>query len=629
MRLTRPFTRSCLIAALLLATSASSPVWAQKLSAEKEKELIAVLQSDAQSADKAIACKRLAVDGSSAAVGELSKLLPDPQLSSWARIALENIPGAESAEALRKASETLNGQLLVGTLNSIGVRRDATSVTALVARLGDKDAEVASAAAVALGRIGNADAEKALRAVLASAPNNVRSAVAEGCVLCAERLNADGKKKEAIALYDDVRKADVPKQRVIEATRGAILARGEEGLPLLVEQLESTDRKMFQLALGTAREFPGKGIDKALADELAKTIPQRAALIIQAMADRPATVDLAVVLKAAGSGAKEVRVSALGALARIGNETCLQTLFDAAVEEDAELAQAAKATLADLSGAKIDAQIAALLPKAQGKSYQMLIELVGQRRISATPSLLKALDSNDKGVRSAALVALGETVDLKGLSILIGQVTNPKSAEDATVATQALKAASVRMPDQDACATELAAAMAKAPAATKVTILEIIADVGGAKSLSILGSSAKGADPVLQDAGSRVLGKWNNVDAAPVLLDLAKTGPSQYRVRSLRGYIGLIRKFAMPDKQRAEMAQTAFDLSTQAAEQKLVLDVCKLHANPETLKVAIKARQVPELKADATEIVQAMAKTLSAKGVDVKDQLTKAGIEVK
>lgn len=628
MRLTRPFTRSALIAALLLASVASS-AQAQKLSAEKEKELIAVLRSEAPSADKAIACKRLAVDGSNAAVEDIAKLLTDPQLSSWARIALENIPGPESADALKKATESLKGQLLVGTINSIGVRRDATAVDVLTAKLQDKDADVASAAAVALGRVGNADAEKALRAALTAAPDNVRSAVAEGCVLCAERLNAGGKTKEAIALYDDVRKAEVPKQRVIEATRGAILARGEEGLPLLVEQLASTDRKMFQLALGTAREFPGKEVDKALAAELSKTIPQRAALIIQAMADRPETVDLAVVLKAAGGGAKEVRISAVGALARIGNETCLQTLFDAAVDDDAELSQAAKATLADLSGEKINAQIAELLPKAQGKSYQMLIELVGQRRISATPALLKALDSSDKGVRSAALVALGETVDLKGLSILISQVMAAKSEEDGATAQQALKSASVRMPDQDACVTELAAAMEKAPAATKVTLLEIIADVGGAKALKTLGSSAKSNDPVQQDASSRVLGKWNNVDAAPVLIDLAKTGPAQYRVRSLRGYIGLVRKFAMPDKQRAEMAQTAFDLSTQPAEQKLVLDVCKLHANPETLKVVIKARQVPELKDDATTTAVAMAKALSAKGVDVKDQMTKAGIEVK
>ena len=64
-------------------------------------------------------------------------------------------------------------------------------VEGLIARLQDKDAEVASAAAVALGRIGNAAAAKSLRGMLATAPIKVRSAVAEGCVLCAERLQKE------------------------------------------------------------------------------------------------------------------------------------------------------------------------------------------------------------------------------------------------------------------------------------------------------------------------------------------------------------------------------------------------------------------------------------------------------
>ena len=34
----------------------------------------------------------------------------------------------------------------------------------------------------------------------------------------------------------------------------------------------------------------------------------------------------------------------------------------------------------------------------------------------------------------------------------------------------------------------------------------------------------KSDDPQLQDTGSRLLGKWNSVDAAPVLMDLAKIG---------------------------------------------------------------------------------------------------------
>ena len=73
----------------------------KKADEAKEKESLAVLRSDAPAADKAIACKKLAIYGSSASVGDLAKLLPDPQLSSWTRIALEAIPGPEADEALR------------------------------------------------------------------------------------------------------------------------------------------------------------------------------------------------------------------------------------------------------------------------------------------------------------------------------------------------------------------------------------------------------------------------------------------------------------------------------------------------------------------------------------------------
>ena len=162
-------------------------------------------------------------------------------------------------------------------MNSIGVRRDAGSVDVLVKRLSDKDEEVASAASVALGMIGSEAAVKAIRPVLTSGPAKVRSAAAEGCVLAAERMNANGKSADAVALYDEVRKAELPKQRIVEATRGAILARKQDGIPLLVEQLRSKDRKLFEVGLFAAREFPGSEVDQALAAELATADPGRAA----------------------------------------------------------------------------------------------------------------------------------------------------------------------------------------------------------------------------------------------------------------------------------------------------------------------------------------------------------------
>ncbi|MFM7844979.1 MAG: HEAT repeat domain-containing protein [Planctomycetota bacterium] len=595
---------------------------------EKETALLEILRSDKAPGDKALACKQLAIYGSGAAAKDLAGLLSNPELSSWARIALEAIPGPEADEALLTASQSLDGRLLVGVLNSLGVRRVAAAVPALIERLKDSSVDVASAAAVALGRIGNPAATQALQAALATSARGARAAVGEGCVLCAERLLADGKAAEAAALYDAIRAADIPKPRVVEATRGAILARGKSGIPLLLEQIRATDKAFFHIGLSTARELPGAEVDQALAAELAKTPPERAALLIHAMADRPDTVILSAIVTAASQGPKPVRLAALTALSRVGDASSVPTLLDAAIDADAELAESAQQTLADLPGAKVDEQISARLSKAEGKQLSLLLDLVGKRRIDARPALLKALDHTDPAVRSAALKALGETITAKELPVLIAQVIAPKNTADAAVAQQALKAASIRMEDRESCAGELSSAYNKTSlVATKISLLQIMAEVGGSKSLATLASAAKTNDAQLQDASTRLLGEWMTADAAPVLLDLTKTAPGEkYQVRALRGYIRIARQFVLPETERAEMCQKALAASQQPAEQKLVLEVLKRYPHPATLKVAVQAMQTPELKSEATNAVLVMAQKLG-KDTDVKELLTKAGIE--
>ena len=417
---------------------------------------------------------------------------------------------------------------------------------------------------------------------------------------------------------------------MIEATRGAILARKQDGIPLLLEQFKAIDTAFFQIGLSTAREFPGNEVDKALAAEMKKAPPARAALMLTAMADRKDTVVLSAVLDAASFDPKVVRLAAITALGKVGDETCLPSLLEIAVEDDAEIAQAAKATLADLPGDKVNSQIAALLPNAKGKSFPLLMAIVGQRRIeSAVPTLVKALDSSDKAVRSATLIALGETVDLKGLGTLISQAVAPKHAEDAEVAQQALKAASIRMPDREACATELTAAMDRSPSiTTKSTLLQTLGAMGGTKALAAMAAAAKGTNAELQDVSTRLLGEWMTEDAAPVLLELTKTAPGEkYQIRALKGYIRIARQFIMPDQQRAEMCQKALDIASKPAEQKMVLDVLKRYPHMETLKLAIKAMQIPAIKEDATQATLMIAQKLGSKGANVSDLLAKAGLE--
>ncbi|MCP4028158.1 MAG: PBS lyase, partial [Sphingomonas sp.] len=388
--------------------------------------------------------------------------------------ALEAIPGPEADEVLRQAMGTLQGRSLIGVVNSIAFRRDPAAVAGLTDLLKDADVEVASAAAVALGQIGDDAAIKTLRASLAGAPAAVRSAVAEGCIYAAERLLENSKTSDAAMLYDAVRQADVPKSRIAEATRGAILARGADGVPLLVEQLRSDDKRMLQIGVMTARELPGKAVADAVVAEMANASPARGALLLHVLAERGDATALPAIEDVAKSGPKPMRIAAIGALQNSGSASCGPTLLAIAVDDDADIAAAAKVALAGFSDKDIDAGIAAQLSKAEGKMLVTLMEIVGQRRIAATPALIKALEDGDAKVRQTALVALGETIELKDLDVLISLVTAPKQAEDTATAVRALRAACIRMPDGAACAGKVVDAMSRSPSATKCTLLEIL-----------------------------------------------------------------------------------------------------------------------------------------------------------
>ena len=628
MRITQYFSRCVALAGAMVAVAALT-ARADDTNNGKEAALIAVLTSpDSTKPDKAITCKKLAVFGSKDAVPALAALLNDKELISWARIALESIPGAEADESLRKAMTTLKGRSLIGVINSIGVRRDTGAVPALAQRLKDKEPQVASAAAIALGKIGNEPATGALVRSLAGVPDSVRSAVAEGCIYCAERLMAAGKASEAAAIYDQVRAAKVPKQRIVEATRGAILARGSKGIPLLVEQLRSDDKRMFQIGLMTARELPGEGVADAVAAEMATATPQRGALLLMVLAARGDATASPAVLKIAKSGSKPTRIAAIQVLASSGSAAAVPLLFEIAAEKDIEIAAAAKLALLKMPGKGVDAQILQRLNKAEDSSLLSLIEIVGQRRLQATKSLLRSIDSRDARIRSATLAALGETIAQDDLSILIDRVTSPKNAEDTPAAEKALRAASVRMPDGNACAAELRSAMSKVPVATQVKLLEILGVMNNAEALAALSVAAKSRETELQDVATRLLGKTITLDAGPVLLDLAKVLPAgKFKIRAIRGYIRLVRQFNMPDGRRVTMCANALGAAKRTVEQKMVLEVAERYPSLNMFKLTAGATKIPALKADATRVALIISHKIGGSPAEIQKLRDQFGLK--
>lgn len=173
--------------------------------------LIAILK-DGSSPEfkKAKACMRLGELAAKEAVPTLSALLADEHLSVYARYGLEPIADPSAGDALRAALTKLKGNQLIGVVNSLGKRRDEKSGPALAKMLNGSDADLARAAAAALGSIGNSSSAKELQAAIGKTTGLTRMAVADATLVCAERMIADGQRDQGMKLYASLSAPGMP-----------------------------------------------------------------------------------------------------------------------------------------------------------------------------------------------------------------------------------------------------------------------------------------------------------------------------------------------------------------------------------------------------------------------------------
>jgi HEAT repeat protein len=608
------------IAVVAATVGGSEPARCAPQSTTQEAELIAVLESDAPPADKAMACKRLAVHGTAAAIPALSELLPDPELSSWARIALETIPDAAADRALVSALEKLQGLQHIGAINSLGARRTSQAVEALSRILSNsKDDATTAAAARALGRIGNQATAGILREALSDSRSEVRSAVAEACVLAAEQLAEDKDSAAAAELFAAVRNADVPQQVVLEASRGLILTDAAKGQPLLLEALATKDKKLFQLGLSVARELPGDNVTSAMSELLSRASPERQILLLQVLADRNDPDGIPAYLRMISSPRMEVRMEALRAIGQAGDASCLQPVIEIALgDENADVVAAARQALKAVGEKSIDDRILSIAAQAQGAERLLLVELIGARQIDARKILMAAMKDQDSSIRAAALRSFGAISGPSDLPLLIERIVVPQSKDESEAALAALNIAAVRMPNPDDTVRQLEKAMPQASSAAQKSLLKSIGAVGGGEALRAIHAAAKGDDDQLRDVASELLGGWMSADAAPVLLDLARnSSESKYRIRALRGYLRIARQFDMSDAERFGMCQQALQVAERDEEKKLISEVLERYATLETLKLAINSEQ----EALRREAATAMASAIVQRSPEQKDEV--------
>jgi len=615
--------RSRIAVALVVAIVAAvaAPLPAQTFPAATkgaEAKLLAVLKSNASRKDKADACRHLAVIATRDAVPVLAALLADEQLSQMARYALEPMPYASVGEALRGALGKLKGRPLVGVIGSLGVRRDTKAVPALARMLGSADADVAQAAARAMGSIGTAGAVKALQGALPGATDAQQLALCEGLFRAAEALEAQGKRDEAVAIYDRLRALKGPHQVRTGALRGAILARGKDGLPLLRENLAAREYLLFAAAVQTTYEMPGVEVTQALASVLAKAPADNQVLVMQALGRRGDGAALPALMGVCKAGEKPVRLAAIRTVGQIGEASAADGLIALMGEADSDIAAAAKESLASLPGPQVDAAVMKMLGSDDAARRAAAVELIGRRRMTAViPDLLKAAAGADAKVRAKAMKHLGELAGPAELPALLGLLVRAETEPDLRAAEGAVGAVCAKADPPQSCTGRIIALLPQAQPASKAALVRVLGGLGGEKALKAIRGCVGDANEDVHITAIRTLCAWKTPEVLPDLLALAGSAASPTdKTLGLRGYLGWAAKTkgGLPPGERLSMCRTAAGLAKKPAEKKLLLSALGSIQLPDAV-----AMVVPYL-ADAATRNEACAAAVS-----VAERLLKVG----
>lgn len=499
--------------------------------------------------EKAKACQRLAVIGDAASVPAITPLLFEPELSGYARTALEQIPGDAAGEALTAAidqlrqpaaAETIEPQqrerLLIGLLHSAG-RRLGESARPLLTQIADA-----------------ADASPAVRATAA---------------------------------------------RALAALEPA--AQPEETAPSadLAKLLQASEPRSFRLGLQQARQ-QGSAAAAVLAEQLPQLPPPRQAALLVVLADLGDEAVITAIEPLAESADDEVAATAWETLAALGG---LQASAEraaagfAAALARATIAPRVLAALGSAENQQLDAQVqsavrelAAGQPTAEpGVAIGLFDYAVARQLTDLTEPLLQIAKTRaDTAVAAAAIRAAGSLAPLDQLAALL--LTSEQLAQRAPdgplarAASEAVQRATVRMPP-DEVANVIAGLLKDAQGARKTMLLEQLAYVGGARALEVVAEIARSSDLADVDLATRVLGQWLSTDAAAVLSDLAANlNHPAYRLRSLRGYLRLGRQFDLPPAQRTELATRAYQLADRDEERALAIDILLRFPTPEGLR---------------------------------------------
>jgi uncharacterized protein len=608
----------------VLAAAASQPDLRHALAAKLSARLTSPATVDA----RRFFCWQLSLIGSDKEVPAIAAVLTDTNLSYYARLALERIPGETSLAALQQALVTTSGREQVGVIDSLAVRGHERVVPDVAVIAGGKDADAAAAAIVALGKIGTEKALRALTNLEPGIPANLKLKLQQAELQSADLLCTVGKGSEAFAVLERLTSSGEPSALRAAAFRLHATALGQEGAPRILTALAGNDPVLCDAAIQALNASQDPALLASAAQRLGNLPSETKVKLLAMLADKHTTNTLHQIVPLVANQDANVQIAAIGALGVLGDASTVGALTPVLAAATPAERAAISGALARMPGSGVEA---ALISALEGGAPEVQIAVIKALRARASkqaiPAFTKATAADSAELRREAIGALGQLADASSIPALLG-LLNRAAPQDVPLIESALAEICRRLGD----ITPLVGALKDAPAAKQIALLNASAMVGGSQALAAIQGQLQSPDPEVRLAALRLLSDWP--DAAPLdsVAAVALTSTdARSKLLALRGLAKLAPQAKdRPAAQVVELLSRAL-LGADPNEQRALLAALGVIADPASLKVAAAQLDNPALAKEARvtvfKLLDALSQTNRAEARPVIEKLKAAGAD--
>ncbi len=587
---------------------------------------VLILESDAAYDAKQFACRQLALTATAEHVPVLAKHLTDEKMSHMALYVLTHIDSPEVDKALLAALDEASGRAKLGIINMLGNRRCSAAVKPLGKLMVSADKQVANKAVRALGRIGGELADGILKKALADGEYSARDVVAEACLECADRFVDNDQKEAATGLYKAVFTSGSTSHIRAAALRGLSEALGEQVSPFAARSLKSDDKDLYGMAVVIVRETAEKEAAEKMVTGFGSLRPDVQVLLINALAERDDGAAVNIIKDSCQSDSVVVRIAALRALGKVGDESTVGLLVSHAAQGIDTEREPALESLVSLPGQNVNGVLVERLDDSDNAGKAVICRALHERNaVEAAAALVKVASTGDYSVRVEALKALRSLAGQGEIPALVDLifVVEPEQADEVG---RTLAAVARRNSSHKECTENILSKLNQAKNdELRVALLMTLGGLGNDLALPVLRRGLEDESSDIRYAAIKALSAWPNMAAAEDLLKVVRsTSNLTHRVLALRGYIDLIYAASLPAAQKLERCRQAMELADRDSERKKVLSVLAKLNTLEAFQMAMSKLDEPSLKNEAAQAACVIAeKIYTKKGRQIQGDLEK------